>query len=632
MEGTRRESQILWLGLFFLLLVAGCAGLPDISDLLEGDLESPESTPDVQPAVQVEVVLLEPTPTATPRSEDTITPILFASDRGAAGTSDIYQVNSDGSGLIRLTKDPANDSDPGWSPDRAQIVFTSDRTGISQIYILTMEDMEVVQLTNHPAGAMSPTWSPDGRRVAFVSTNADNRTILIQESRAGGEITRVPVDVTGLANLAWAPSGDIIAFSAFVVGGTGEERDIYSLDISRNTMVNLTNQPGDDDNPSWTPKGDKLAFQSDRDGDENIYVMQADGTLQTPLTDDPAADVEPDWSSDGCLIAFSSDRSGAFDIHLMSDSGAEQSALAPFDADDLQPHWPPPAAQIVSELAVAAGVHTDLRDLFVLSDTGTKIIEVLKSDTSDETMPDWSPDGSRIVLASNLAGNYDIYIVNADGSGEPLQLTKHTGADMHPAWSPDGAKITFEAKRDEGDWNVWVVDVDGSNLRNLTANSSADDGNPDWSADGTQIVFSSNRGNDFDIYLMNVDGSGEPLQLTSLPGDEYHPDWSPDGKRIAFRGLSPTAENFQLYVMDSDGWSPEPLFSSQANDDTPDWSADGQRIAFASDRANPSSRTQAGKYDIYLYDLSNGEIVQVTQGDKDVRYPAWKPHQNPVAP
>ena len=83
-----------------------------------------------------------------------------------------------------------------------------------------------------------------------------------------------------------------------------------------------------------------------------------------------------------------------------------------------------------------------------------------------------------------------------------------------------------------------------------------------------------------------------------------------------------------MYVMDSDGWSPAPLFSSQANDDLPDWSDDGQRIAFVSDRANLGSRTQAGKYDIYLSNLMTGEIVRVTQGDKDIRYPNWKPSKN----
>jgi Tol biopolymer transport system component len=632
MAATKREFSLLWMVSFFLLLVVGCTGLPDVSDLIAEDQELIESTPGVHTTAPVEIILLEPTPTAMPMNESKITPILFVSDRGTARTTDIYLVNSDGSGLTRLTKDLANDHDPSWSPDREQIAFTSDRSGVNQIYLLTLENMEVVQLTDNLAGAVSPTWSPDGARIAFVEPDPDNSTIFVMESNKEGEVTQVPVVLFGLANLAWAPKGEVIAFSALPEGGSSAERDIFSLDMSENILVNLTNSHGENDKPSWTPDGDRIAFQSDRDGDENIYVMQSDGTLQTPLTDDPAADLDPDWSSEGNLIAFSSDRRGKFDIHLMSGSGADQRALVSFSADDRQPSWSPQPAPIVDELAAAAGAHRDRRDLLVISAIGGKKIEVAMSASSDETMPDWSPDGNRIVFASTLGGNYDLYIVNADGSGEPFQLTQHSGADMHPAWSPDGSKIAFESKRDEGDWDVMIIDINGSDLRNLTANSQADDGNPSWSVNGEQIVFSSNRGDDFDIYVMDARGSDDPLQLTNLPGDEYHPDWSPDGERIAFRALSPTTGKYQLYVMDSDGGSLEPLFSSQANDDLPDWSPNGRLIAFASDRANPGSRTQAGKFDIFIYSLLTGDILQVTQGDKDVSYPDWKPSKKPANP
>ena len=280
MNLTQRGIQLLLFGLFFLLLVIGCAGLPDVTDLIESDQEAPESTPGVGATAPVELVVLEPTPTPGAGSADTVTPLLFVSDRGTVGRTDVYQVNSDGSGLVRLTTDPANDYDPGWSPDRNQIAFTSDRSGISQVYILTLENMEVVQLTSHPAGAVSPTWSPDGERIAFVEPTPDTSNIIIMESGGEGEMTRVRVDHTGLANLAWAPNGERMAFSAQTDGGNNEDRDIYTIELEGSHTVNLTNHAGVDDNPSWSPDGNLLAFQSDRDGDDNIYIMQADGSLQ----------------------------------------------------------------------------------------------------------------------------------------------------------------------------------------------------------------------------------------------------------------------------------------------------------------------------------------------------------------
>ena len=148
-----------WLLIVLLVLpLTGCSGISSVLGLLEPEPEAPDATPVAQQPDQVEVVVVEPTPTAVPASRDAVGSLLFVSDRGAEGTTDIYQINADGSGLVRLTDDPANDSAPRWSPDRQRIAFASDRTGISQIYLLSTSDRSVVQLTDHPSGAVSPTW------------------------------------------------------------------------------------------------------------------------------------------------------------------------------------------------------------------------------------------------------------------------------------------------------------------------------------------------------------------------------------------------------------------------------------------------------------------------------------------
>ena len=216
--------------------------------------------------------------------------------------------------------------------------------------------------------------------------------------------------------------------------------------------------------------------------------------------------------------------------------------------------------------------------------------------------------------------------------GEPIRLTDHPGADMHPAWSPDGTQIVFESKRDASDWDIWVMNADGSAPRNLTANEPADDGNPAWSPDGQRIAFSSNRGGDFDIYVMNADGSGEPARLTGAGSNDFHPTWSPDGTLIVFRSDSGTTGKHQIYIVSSEGLLAQLLFSSPANDDMPAWSPDGLRVAFASDRASPGAGTLSGKYEIYVFDLTTGAVRQVTQGDLDSRYPAWRPRRPAAAP
>jgi TolB protein len=335
--------------------------------------------------------------------------------------------------------------------------------------------------------------------------------------------------------------------------------------------------------------------------------------------------LEPDWARDGRTVVFSSDREGKYDLHLMTESGADERALAVSTTDDRQAHWfvQPPLRS--DELAVAVGISPPPYNLSVISTSGAQKTEVLKSDESDDTMPDWSPNGKKLVFASNLSGNYDIYVLEVETNEIADQITTHPGADMHPAWSPQGGEIAFESKRDDGDWDIWVIKEDGSELRNLTADLNSNEGNPAWSPDGTQIVFSSDRDGDFDIFVMSAEGSGETLQLSDLPGDEYHPTWSPDGEEIVFRSTNSDSGQRQLFIMKSDGSALVQLIVSQANDDSPSWSPDSRWVVFVSDRANPGNQGQPGKFDVYLYDTLTGDIFQVTQGENDVRYPAWRP-------
>lgn len=613
------------------LLLTGCADLSSLAGLLEPEAEAPGATPQVLPPDQLEVVVVEPTPAPVVTTREAVTPLLFVSNRAAAGTTDIYRINGDGSGLIRLTDDPANDRDPRWSPDRQQIAFVSDRTGTDQIYILSTGSRSVTQLTNHPAGAASPTWSPNGEQIAFVEPVPDGDAILIVQGTGDSEITRVTVAVQGVANPAWSPGGDVIAFSA-QADGQPDNRDIYTLRMADSVLTNLTNHPGDDDNPAWAPKGQSLAFQTDRDGNDNIYTMNADGTYQTPLTIDPAADLEPDWSSDGRLIAFSSDRNGVYDIHVMTESGVDQRVLAPFPADDLQPRWPPPLAPSVDELAFASGSLTGFRDLYIVSIPGARTSRLTENPSADNTMPSWSPDGTWVALASDQADNYDIYIMKADRSAEPIRLTTHWGPDVHPAWSPDGSQIAFESKREEGHWDIWIINADGSELRNLTSSAQTDEGNPAWAPDGRRLAFSSDRDGAYAIYVMNADGSGEPRRLAGVQGDAFFPAWSPDGASIALRATLTATGRRQIYIVGSDGRGLRPLLPSEANDDSPAWSPDGRRIAFTSDRADPGSPAQPGIYDLYVYDLASGTLERLTDGDRSARYPAWRPRPSTSSP
>ena len=276
---------------------------------------------------------------------------------------------------------------------------------------------------------------------------------------------------SGSASYSWTivNASSAIAFESDRNG----RYDIYVVNPDGSRETRLTNDPGEDVDPAWSPDGKKLAFESDRDSrkDSEIYVMNADGKGQTRLTTNLAIDRNPKWSPFGKQIAFESDRDGDYEIYFMNADGSGQTRLTRNAARDSDPAW--------------------------------------------------SPDGSRVAFSSDRDGNHEIYVMNADGSSQ-TRLTRNSAEETNPVWSPDSRKIAFESDRD-GNHEIYVMNANGSSQTRLTTNA-ARDSDPDWSPMGDQIAFASDRDGDLEIYVMNADGS-RPIRLTNSPGRDLVPNW-----------------------------------------------------------------------------------------------------------
>jgi len=207
----------------------------------------------------------------------------------------------------------------------------------------------------------------------------------------------------------------------------------------------------------------KIAFYSDRDGNAEIYVMNADGSEQKNLSYNPAIDLVPVWSPDGTKIAFTRN----LEIYVMNADGSEQKNLTNNPGyHDQYPSWSPNGKRIAF-----ASDRDGTNGIYVMNADGQDIRRLTYSDIGSfvSSFPSWSPDGKKIAFHSYQDRNHEIYVMNADGS-EQKRLTNNRAYNDHPFWSPDGKKIAFISLRDgnaaqmtpDQRREIYIMNADGS--------------------------------------------------------------------------------------------------------------------------------------------------------------------------
>lgn len=266
--------------------------------------------------------------------------LIFVSTRD--GDYAVYAMNADGGRQKRLTKadvdttSPAGiffQTDPAWSPNGADIAFSSKRSGRSAIYVMRADGTGTKELT---AGAddIHPTWSPDGKRLAFERTQK-----IYAMSADGNDVHIVSKGAANDGDPAWSPDGKWIAFVRKQPGSV--EREIWIMRPDGSDSRRVTTLHGTSINPAWSPDGSKLAFASDIAGSlYDLYVVDVDGKPVRRLTRSGPDTFEPAWSPDGTTIAFTQD--GAI---WTVDLEAKSSRLTDPANNDSSPVWnpqPPP--------------------------------------------------------------------------------------------------------------------------------------------------------------------------------------------------------------------------------------------------------------------------------------------------
>ena len=275
----------------------------------------------------------------------------------------------------------------------------------------------------------------------------------------------------------------LIVFHTFRTG----DLEIFRLDGVEGSpdanLINLSNSSATDSRPSRFPNDSQIVFQSDRNGNVELYLGDMQGKSQSRLTETESNNINAMAGPDNQHVIYQSDRNGNWDIYIVD---------------------------------VKSGVETQLTE----------------GSWNDEN-PFWSPWEDWITFQSDRDGSWNIYALNVD-TGNVIPVTEFVGVDsIFPAWSPNGAKISFLSNL-SGAWDLFVSNWDGSELEQITTDGGA--GNATWSPEGYRIAYQVDNGESVDVYTYDLVNQVE-YQLTEFAGPDSAPTWDCGGGNVAFTSL-----------------------------------------------------------------------------------------------
>jgi uncharacterized membrane protein len=285
--------------------------------------------------------------------------------------------------------------------------------------------------------------------------------------------TQTPIMVTPSPTSISLPRfGGVILFASDRDGNP----EVYNLDDAGH-VGRMTNNPSADSQAAWAPNMQRVAFTSNRDGQNEIYLMNADGTNPVNLTNNPADDQQPAWSVDGEWIAFSSNRDGNYEIYILRVNGNEIINLTNNPGNDTQPNWVHSTTfDPLDESIVFTSDRDGNQEVYRMKTDGTEATNLTNNPASDQ-MAKGSPDGALVVFTTNRNGNQEIYTMRIDGAG-PTNQTNYPSNDFGACWSPNQSWIAFTSDRN-GNREIYIAKPNNIELYNVT-NYPNQDQVTDW--------------------------------------------------------------------------------------------------------------------------------------------------------
>ena len=419
---------------------------------------------------------------------------------------------------------PGIESYPSFSPDGKFVAFTSDsgETQNEDIFIRLIGEGSALRLTTHPATDHQVTWSPDGLQLAFLraaSPGEENRRYRVMVMPALGGTEREIGRAWG--GLDWSPNGRYLAISDFAENKPPTRIVLHSLESNERTVLTSSESTDNyfDTFPRFSPDGTRIAFARwSSDYASDLFVADIQTKQLKQLTFDDKRIPSLQWTPDGEEILFVSTRQGRPNIWRIPATGGPLTQVSkvsdPVDHIALSRD-----GKLLAYSQVTNDTVIEIHSLSSITrNKGLPTQPLCRIDSSrTEFSPRFSPDGSQIVFTSAQTGFDEIWIANADCSGQQ-RITKFEQEGVgSPRWSPDGRSIVFD-HRAERQADIFTIHLRTREIQRLTEHPSADT-MPVWSPDGEWIYFTSERKGTRQIWKVPAKG-GAALQVSRNDGQE----------------------------------------------------------------------------------------------------------------
>ncbi len=401
---------------------------------------------------------------------------------------------------------------PTFSPDGNAIAFVwnGEKDDNPDIYVKLIGAGTPLRLTSDPAPDISPAWSPDGRYIAFLRQSAGGNAYYLVPSLGGPERKLTEAYNSEIIpmgrQLDWSPDGKYLAVAD--QNSPQDRARILLLSVGDGQRKIVTSPPGPYlASPAFSPDGKTLAFVEGSDFLANdIHVVPVAGGEPKRLTFDKQQVGGLAWTSDGKGIVFSSNRGGLFSLWRVSASGGAPEPLSAVGEDAFVPAISRQGNRLTYlRLKKESSIW---RTAGPTSRGQRGLLSKLISSTREDSEPDISPDGKRIVFSSDRSGSWELWTCDSEGLNA-VQLTSFGGPQGgSPRWSPDGRQIAFDS-RPEGEAKIFVIGADGGSPRFVAKGFI-----PTWSRDGRWIYFTSDGDNIWKVPT----GGGKATQVTKHGG------------------------------------------------------------------------------------------------------------------